>query len=69
MADFVEYAYGGAHNSTWGALRAADGHPAPYPPMAIEISNEASSSAPVASSPLVSCTPLALLLLSLYRPP
>eukprot|EP01043_Picozoa_sp_COSAG02_P019053 COSAG02_NODE_907_length_16005_cov_3.219252_8_plen_68_part_00 len=36
----MEYLYGGI-NTRWGALRAADGHPAPYPAVAIEISNEA----------------------------
>lgn len=40
LSDFVEYLYGGM-NTRWGALRAADGHPAPYPAVAIEISNEA----------------------------
>ena len=36
----MEYLYGGM-NTQWGALRAADGHPSPYPAVAIEISNEA----------------------------
>ena len=40
LADFVEYLYGGA-NTHWGSVRVADGHPAPYPAVAIEISNEA----------------------------
>ena len=40
LSDFVEYLYGGI-NTRWGALRAGDGHPAPYPAVAIEISNEA----------------------------
>ena len=39
LADFVEYLYGGP-NTHWGAIRAADGHPEPYGPIAIEISNE-----------------------------
>ena len=39
LADFVEYLYGGA-TTHWGAMRVADGHPEPYPPIAIEISNE-----------------------------
>ena len=39
MADLVEYLYGGA-DTHWGAIRAADGHPQPYPAAAIEISNE-----------------------------
>ena len=40
LADFVEYLYGGA-DTHWGSVRVADGHPAPYPAVAIEISNEA----------------------------
>jgi hypothetical protein len=40
VADFVEYLYGDAA-SHWGGVRVADGHPLPYRPVAIEISNEA----------------------------
>ena len=29
-ADLVEYAWGDAKTTSWGARRAADGHPAPY---------------------------------------
>jgi alpha-L-arabinofuranosidase len=39
MADFIEYANGPA-SSTWGAKRAADGHPAPYHLTHIELGNE-----------------------------
>jgi hypothetical protein len=38
-ADLVEYAIGDA-DTTWGALRIADGHPAPYEPLAWELGNE-----------------------------
>ena len=42
MGDFVDYAWGDIATTKYGALRAADGHPAPYPTdVAIEISNEA----------------------------
>ena len=40
--DFVEYAYGDALTTLWGAQRSADGHEAPYAPFAIEIGNEQS---------------------------
>ena len=36
MADFVAYAYG-TPSTHWGALRVADGHPAPY--VQLEINN------------------------------
>ena len=39
--DAIEYAIGPV-NSKWGALRAANGHPAPFPLRYIEIGNEAS---------------------------
>jgi len=39
LADLVEYSLGDA-STTWGALRIADGHPAPYLPLAWEIGNE-----------------------------
>jgi len=39
MADFVEYVNGDV-TSTWGAKRAADGHPAPYGLHRIELGNE-----------------------------
>jgi len=38
--DAIEYALGPA-NSTWGAQRAANGHPAPFPLKFVEIGNEA----------------------------
>ena len=43
LAEFVEYAFGDARSTKWGALRAADGHAAPYavPSLALEVSNEA----------------------------
>jgi len=41
--DAIEYALGPA-NSTWGARRAANGHPAPFPLRYIEIGNEAGGS-------------------------
>lgn len=42
MANFVRYAYDPPRSgSKWAALRAADGHPEPYPPISVEISNEA----------------------------
>lgn len=37
--DAIEYALGGV-NTTWGARRAADGHPAPFPLKYVEIGNE-----------------------------
>ena len=37
--DFIEYANGDT-NTTWGALRAANGHPAPYNLRYLEIGNE-----------------------------
>ena len=40
VADFLEYVYGDAETTLWGAQRAADGHAAPYMPFAIEIGNE-----------------------------
>ena len=40
VADFVEYLYGNAA-SHWGGVRVVDGHPLPYRPVSIEISNEA----------------------------
>ena len=39
MADFVDYLKGST-STTWGARRAADGHPAPYPFRQIEFGNE-----------------------------
>jgi alpha-L-arabinofuranosidase len=39
MADFVDYLQGSA-STTWGAQRAADGHPAPYAFRQIEFGNE-----------------------------
>ena len=38
--DFLEYVYGNATTTVWGAQRAADGHIEPYVPFAIEIGNE-----------------------------
>ena len=40
MADFVEYVYGSAETTTWGAIRASDGHPEPYKEFWVEIGNE-----------------------------
>ena len=40
MADFVEYVYGDAATTTWGGMRATDGHPQPYKPFWVEIGNE-----------------------------
>jgi alpha-L-arabinofuranosidase len=40
--DAIEYALGPT-NSTWGAQRAANGHPAPFPLRYVEIGNEAST--------------------------
>jgi alpha-L-arabinofuranosidase len=40
MADFVDYLEGST-STTWGAQRAADGHPAPYAFRQIEFGNEA----------------------------
>jgi hypothetical protein len=37
--DFVEYCHGDS-STTWGAIRAADGHPEPYRVTVIEIGNE-----------------------------
>jgi len=39
MADLVEYAYGSV-NTSWGKIRAMDGHPQPYKPFWVEIGNE-----------------------------
>ena len=39
-ADLVDYLYGDPSNSTWGAQRAADGHPDPYVASIFEIGNE-----------------------------
>ena len=39
MADFMQYV-NGATNTTWGARRAADGHPQPYNLKYIELGNE-----------------------------
>ena len=36
----VEYAWGDAASTEWGALRALDGHPAPYRVTAVEVGNE-----------------------------
>ena len=38
--DEIEYVIGDAHTTTWGARRAADGHPAPYALTYVEIGNE-----------------------------
>ena len=46
VADFLEYAYGDAATTVWGAQRAADGRPQPYKPFAIEIGNEQSHTDP-----------------------
>jgi alpha-L-arabinofuranosidase len=41
MADFVEYCYGSAETTTWGAVRASDrGRPEPYKEFWVEIGNE-----------------------------
>jgi hypothetical protein len=40
MADLVEYLYG-SPATHWGAQRVSDGHPAAYPAVGIEVSNEA----------------------------
>lgn len=40
VSDFLEYSYGDASSTTWGAQRAADGRAAPYSPFWIEIGNE-----------------------------
>ena len=41
MADFVEYCYGSAETTTWGAVRASDrGRPEPYKTFWVEIGNE-----------------------------
>ena len=45
VADFVEYVFGNA-STVMGALRAADGHAAPYKPFAIEIGNEQDHTSP-----------------------
>eukprot|EP01051_Picozoa_sp_SAG22_P001423 SAG22_NODE_56_length_23716_cov_11.146759_2_plen_100_part_00 len=37
MADLVEYAYGDQASTSWGAIRAADGHPEPYKPFWVEV--------------------------------
>ena len=39
MCDFVEYCWGNTSTS-WGAIRAADGHPEPYRVSVVEIGNE-----------------------------
>lgn len=42
LHDLVLYLFGDPSKSSWAALRAADGHPGPYPPdLSIEIGNEA----------------------------
>lgn len=46
MSDFIEYVYGNANTTTWGAQRAADGHTAPYLPFAIELGNEQDHTSP-----------------------
>ena len=37
MSDFVEYVYGDSASTSWGAIRAADGHPKPYKPFWVEV--------------------------------
>ena len=37
--DEIQYVTGGT-NTTWGAQRAADGHPAPFPLQYVEVGNE-----------------------------
>ena len=50
LANFVEYLFGDSR-TPFGALRVADGHPAPYnpPSLALEVSNEQCMSAFVSS--------------------
>jgi len=51
FADLVEYALGDA-STVWGAQRIADGHPAPYKPLAWELGNEQTNNGePPPSSP------------------
>ncbi len=38
--DEIEYVIGDAATTTWGARRAADGHPAPFPLSYVEVGNE-----------------------------
>ena len=38
--DEIEYVTGDAKTTTWGARRAADGHPAPFPLTYVEVGNE-----------------------------
>ena len=38
--DEIEYVTGDAKTTKWGAVRAADGHPAPFPLRYVEIGNE-----------------------------
>ena len=45
IGDFIEYAYGDA-GTVWGATRAADGHPAPFRPFAVEVGNEQDHTSP-----------------------
>ena len=40
VGDLLEYAYGDANRTVWGAERAADGRAAPYAPFWLEIGNE-----------------------------
>lgn len=47
MNDFVEYVYGDAKTTVWGAQRAEDGHPIPYQPFWIELGNEQDHTSPV----------------------
>jgi len=40
MGDLVEYAWGDPYTTTWGKVRAADGHPEPYKVKYFELGNE-----------------------------
>ena len=46
VSDFLEYVYGPADSTVWGAQRAADGHPAPYHPFWVEVGNEQDHTSP-----------------------